>query len=425
MAGIMFISLFVLLILGVPIAFSLASAGLISVLYGGSIPMIIVPQRLFVAMDSFPLMAVPLFFLAGNLMEFGGVSTRLVGFARSLVGHIRGGLAFVNVLVSMLFAGISGSAVADTAAVGSTMLPAMKREGYDMRFSSSLQASAGAIGIIIPPSVPMIIYAASASGVSIGALFLAGFLPGIMIGLVLIILSYVFSGNVKGEGDSFLWSNVLHKGKDAVFAMAMPAIILGGIMSGVFTPTESAVIAVFYALVVGGFVYRDLSLHHFPEIVKRTALGTGSVMFIIGAASIYGWVLTSERIPQVITGFLLSVSEERWVIILLINLILLIVGTFLETIAAIIIMVPILFPIAVSLGVDPVHFGIILMVNLAIGMITPPVGITLIVACSISKVSIMDTMKYTMSIVGGMLLVLGVVNFLPDLVMLLPNLMKH
>jgi C4-dicarboxylate transporter, DctM subunit len=293
-----------------------------------------------------------------------------------------------------------------------------------MRFSSSLQAAAGAIGIIIPPSVPMIIYAASASGVSIGALFLAGFMPGILIGLVLIVLSYVFSGDVKGEEIGYSWKNALEKGKNAIFAIVMPAIILGGILSGVVTPTESAVIAVFYSLAVGLFVYKELSLDQIPEIIRRTALGTGAVMLIIGAASIYGWVLTSERVPQVITEYLLSVSEEKWLILLLINLILIVVGTFLETIAAIIIMVPILFPVALSLGIDPVHFGVILMVNLAIGMITPPVGITLIVACSISKVSIMSTMKYTMSIVCGMLVVLGVVNYFPELVMFFPNLLK-
>lgn len=424
MAMIMFLCLFLFFLLGVPIAFALGAASLFSLIYNGGTPLITLPQRIFVAMDSFPLMAVPLFLLAGTLMEVGGVSERIVTFVKALVGHIRGSLAYINVLVSMLFAGISGAAVADTAAVGSVMLPAMKKEGYNMRFAVPLQGAAGSIGVIIPPSIPMIIFAVTAGTVSISSLFLAGIIPGILIGLSLLVLSYFFAGNKESVHQRFSWKEALIRTKDGLIALFMPLIILGGILSGIFTPTESAVIAVMYAIIVGGFIYKELTIKQIPEIVTKTALTTGAVMLIIGTAALYGWILTSEQIPRTVSEFLFTLSDNKWVILLMINVILLIIGTFLETIAAILVIVPIVYPIATAIGIDPVHFGIILIVNLAIGMITPPVGITLLVSSSIGKIPIASTFKYTFIIIIGMLLVLLFINVFPNLVLYVPNLFQ-
>jgi len=422
MAGLMFVFLFIFLILGVPIAFALGISGLVTVVNSG-VPLIILPQRIFYTMDSFVLLSIPMFLLAGNLMEYGGVTQKLIDFAKALIGHVRGGLAYVNVLVSMIFAAISGSPVSDTSAVGSIMMPAMKKEGYNMRFVTPLQAAAGSMGGIIPPSIPMIIFAVTAGGLSIKAIFMAGIVPGILVALVLLVLSYIFAGNVDSRG-KFSWRILYEKARDAVLAMFAPFIILGGIISGYFTPTESAVIAVLYALIVGMFVYRKLSVRHFPEIAKKTALATGMVMMILGSASLYSWILSSEQVPQKVAELIMSISDNKWVILIIINFILLIAGTFLDTSSAIIGLVPILYPIAVGIGIDPVHFAIIFIINLSIGMLTPPVGITLMVASSISKVPLLQTMKHTIIVVGGLLLVLVIVTVFPDLVLYVPNMMK-
>jgi C4-dicarboxylate transporter DctM subunit len=390
MGALLLVSFVLLAALGVPIAFVLGVSSFIALWFGSTQTLTLIPQQMFTACDSFPLLAIPLFMIAGSLMEAGGISKRLIKLADVMVGHHTAGLAFVSIVTCMFFAAISGSGPATVAAIGSIMIPAMVEAGYDIGFSAAVMAVAGSIGIIIPPSIPMITYGVEADA-SIGGLFTAGFVPGILVGLSLMLCSYIvckrkgfgISKRSKASGKE-KWSAF----KNAFWAILMPVIILGGIYGGIFTPTEAAAVAVFYGLFIGKFVYKELTITKIKPVLVDSSITTAMIMLIIAAAKVFGWIMTAERIPDAVAKSMLAISSNKFVILLLIDLLLLVVGCFMETNAALIILTPILLPVVVSLGVNPIHFGIIMITNLAIGMATPPLGVNLFVACGIEKISI-------------------------------------
>lgn len=423
MSAILFGSFIILILLNVPVAVSLGLASVIALATAKTVPTMVVAQKMFAATDSFPLMAIPFFMIAGALMERGGISKRLIRFANSLIGFLPGGLALVTILASMFFAAISGSSPATVAAIGSIMIPGMVRQGYSLEFASATQASSGCIGVIIPPSIPMITYGV-VTGASIGGLFMAGFIPGLLFGLALMLVAFMVSKRnnyIGSERPSVteIWTSF----KDAIFALLMPIIILGGIYGGVFTPTEAANVAVIYGLIVGFFIYRELRLKDLVPVLRTSAISTAMVMLIIATASAFGLILTREMIPNAIAQWFISISSNKYVFLLLVNLMLLIVGTFMETNAAIIILAPIFFPVAVQMGIDPIHFGIIMVINLAIGMITPPLGVNLFVACGLSKLTIERIVKANWVYLGVTLLTLLIISYIPAISLWLPNLL--
>jgi tripartite ATP-independent transporter DctM subunit len=382
--------------IGVPIAFALGIAA-IPFLLERRLPLIAIPQVIFDSMDSFVLMAVPMYVLAGRLMMTGGMARRLVDFAVAIIGFVRGGLAASTVLTCMLFATISGSSAATAAAVGSTLVPEMEKKKYPRPFAAAVVASSGELGVIIPPSVPMIIYAVIAE-VSISQLFLAGVIPGIMIGMSLILTCIVVC-TIKGYGErtpfvlNAYLSNLLRATWRATLALMLPFIILGGIYGGFFTPTEAAVVAVVFALFVGMFIYREIKIRDLPKIFAESMFTASIVMIIVGFAFVFAYVLALMQAPQQIAGAIRSISSDPAVFLLLVNLFLFVVGMFMETFAAIIILAPVLAPVATQLGIDPIHFGLIMIVNLAIGMVTPPVGVNLFVACGIARITMEELMR--------------------------------
>jgi len=378
------IALLALFALNAPIAIAIGGASVVGILVQGDFPMMVVAQRMFGGADSFHLLAVPLFMFAGALMEAGGISRRIIDFANALVGWLPGGLAAVTIVSSMFFAGISGSAAADAAAVGAILIPAMKKSGYDSDFSAAVLASGGSIGVIIPPSIPMIIFG-FLTGASIGQLFAGGILPGLLVGASLIAVATLISHR-RGYGATLPFSagHVGHTLRQALLALGAPLIILGGILLGIFTATESAAVAVVYALVVSLAVYREIRLRDLPRILVNAGVTASVVMFIIAAASIFSWIAAIEELPARLAGTLLEVTSNRVLLLLLINLVLLIAGTFVETTAALILLVPMIVAMLPALGIDLVQLGVIVVTNLAIGMLTPPMGICLIVAGSIS-----------------------------------------
>src|SRR5699024_8639136 len=364
MATLLFILLLVLIVINVPIAIALGLATIVVFIVAGNVPLVILPQKMFAALDSFPLMAAPFFILAGKLMEHGGISERLIVFAQSLVGQFKGGLAHVSIVACVFFAAISGSANATTAAIGSIMIPAMVKAGYDRNFATAIQAAGGTTGIVIPPSVPLVLYGVSAS-VSISSLFIAGIVPGILLGVSLMIVAYIVS-SVKGYGIGAEKTNIkriVKAFKESILALFMPIIILGGIYGGFFTPTEASVVAVVYGFIVGWFVYKKINLKILRKILVSSSVTTSVILFIIATAALFGMLLTRENVPQNIANMFLEADLSPFVILLLLNLFLLVVGTFMETIASIIILTPILLPVATSIGVDPTHFGIIMITN--------------------------------------------------------------
>jgi C4-dicarboxylate transporter DctM subunit len=413
------------LIIGVPIAFVLGLTPLVALFYEGETPLILAAQRIFTGMDNPVLMAIPFFILAGNIMSAGGLTQRLVTFSKVLMGPVRGGLAHINVVISMIFAGITGAAVADTSAIGSILIPAMERDGYDVEFSSAVTATSSTIGPIIPPSIPFIIYGVLGE-VSIASLFLAGFIPGLLLGLFQmgVVAYYARKRNYPKESLPGL-REALKAIFDAALVLMMPLIILGGILSGVFTPTESACVAVFYAFAISYFVYRDIRLRDLPRIIVNTGVTSALVMLVIGTASIFSWLLASEEIPQYIGGAILKVTHNRILILLFVNIILLIVGTFMETTASLIILTPVLLPLMIEIGVDPLHFGVILVLNLVIGLTTPPVGVCLFIACAIGGITLERISRAIFPFLLASLAVLIITTYWGSLIMWVPKLFGY
>ncbi|WP_422033281.1 TRAP transporter large permease [Roseovarius sp.] len=415
------VTFFLTLLIGLPIYAVMGASVVVYFIFSGVNP-VTIPHRAFAGIDVFVLMAVPFFMLAGNLMNAGGTTRRLVALAEAMVGWVRGGLAHVNIVVSMLFAGISGSAAADTAAVGSIMIKSMRERGYPTEFATSVTISSSLIGPIIPPSIILIVYAVVA-GVSVNALFLAGIVPGILLGVAQMLLVAVYAWRYGfGERGRFSVVAFLRAFLDGLVPLGMPIIILGGIFSGFFTPTEAAAVACLYALVVGMVIYREIRFRDLPGIVLQSARTTGSALVIVAIAAPLSWILTKEQVPATVTAAIQSVSDNPIVILLLINLMLLVLGAFMEMIAALIILVPILLPVVTGLGVDPVHFGIIVAINLTIGMITPPVGISLFIGATIAKITPERLALSNMPFLLVSILVLLIITFVPGLVMVLPDL---
>jgi C4-dicarboxylate transporter DctM subunit len=412
MGWILFLSLFALILTGMPIALAIGFSSMI-VLALNDLNLVLLPQRMFVGTDSFPMIAIPFFILAGDLLAKGNVSKRLVDFADACVGWIRGGLALVAVLGSMFFAAISGSSAATTAAIGTPLIPEMKQKGYQVPFAAALIAASGTIGVIIPPSVPMILYAIIAD-VSVAQLFLNGFLPGALMGGILMIYSvYVAKKKNYPIGGKFSLKNIFAHFKIAFFGLLTPVIILGGIFSGVFTPSESAVIAVDYAIFVALFVYRDINLKQLYEVIVNSGITMAMIMFLIATSQIFSWVLANWSIPSDIAHFLLSFTENPLLILLLINVVILIAGIFMETASALIILTPVFLPIVEQLGINLIHFGIVIVMGLAIGMITPPVAINLYVASSITGESLESLSKQILPMLLLLVSVLLMTTFVP------------
>ena len=422
MTALLFISMIVLLIVGVPIAFVLCGSSIIAILSTGVIHNAIVIQRMFSGSGSFTLLAIPFFVLAGSLMSSGGISKRLVNLCNSLFGHISGGLAMVAIITCAFFAAISGSSAATAAAVGTIIIPEMLKHKYDKDFAGATVASSAELGVIIPPSIGLIQYGV-ATGTSISDLFMAGFLPGIFICLVLCVVAHFLCKKQGFEpSKKATRQEKIQAFKDAILAILMPVIILGGIYSGVFTPTEAAVIAVFYGLIVGVFVYKEIKLSDIPRILTDSAITMSTVLLIMSASTIFGWILTKLQIPQAVAKGFLGISASKYIFLLLVNVLLLFIGMFCEAGAAMVILAPLLAPVAQTLGIDLVHFGIIMMANLAIGMMTPPVGVNLYVVCDTAKVKIEGMfpylVKYFLALVAGVL----IITYVPQLSLLLVNL---
>ena len=408
---------------GIPIAFSLGLSSLIYLLIAG-VPLTIIPQTMFAGINSFVMLAIPAFILAGNLMNAGGITNRIIDFANAIVGHIRGGLALTNVASSLGFAGISGTALSDTASIGSVMIPAMKKQGYGAGFSAAVTSISSTVGPMLPPSLPMIIIGTLAS-ISIGDLFLAGAIPGLLLALGFLIVTYIISVKrqyPKGErqplsvvGKSFL---------GAFWALLMVVIILWGILGGYFTPTEAAVVCVVYAFIVGKLVYRELDMKEVPSILIRTLSSTASILLLVGFANTFGWILVSEGVPLLIADGILSITDNPFFVILLILILLLGLGMFMETIAALVILFPVLLPVATSVGMDPIHFGVVMVLALMIGLSTPPVGVCLFVASSFAKVPITKTVKELIPYFTVAIIVLLIVAYVPSLSLYLPGLFE-
>ncbi len=424
MTTVLLISMLVLFLLSVPIALAIGLASAIAIWFTSDLPMLVIVQRIFTSLDSFPLMAIPFFILAGALMETGGISKRLVHFANTLAGSMTGGLAGVTVITSMFFAAISGSSPATVAAIGSIMIPAMVARHYDVNFAAAVQSVSGALGVIIPPSIPMILYGVVV-GVSIGDLFIAGIIPGLLIGFSLILTAFIISKRRGYKGtEHFTWQERMDAFKNAIFALLMPTIILGGIYGGIFTPTEAAVVAVAYALIIGVFVYKEIKIKDLIPVFVKSGLTTSIIMLIIGTAGLLGWLLTKERIPQTVAQSFMSFSDNPLVFLLIVNVFLLIVGMFFETSASVIILAPILAPIAIQFGVDPVHFGIIMVVNLAIGMVTPPLGVNLFVAMQISKIRLETLSKAVLPFLFVLIADVLLISYIPEISLFLVELFK-
>ncbi len=423
MVAALFISFILFAIINIPIAVAIALSSMVAITVQGGIPYIIVVQKMFTAVDSFPFMAVPFFILAGLLMEYGGISRRLVDFANSIAGKTSGGLALVAVVSSMFFGAISGSAAATAAAIGSIMIPAMVEKGYGRNYATAVQASAGTLGVMIPPSIPLVVYGVL-TGVPVGELFIGGVLPGLMVGISLMLVAWRLARK-KGYGraeDPGL-KNIFASFKDAIFALFMPVIILGGIYGGYFTPTEAAVIAVVYGFIVGFFIYKELRVESMGKILVSAVTNTAVIMFIIATASVFGWILASEQVPQSVAASLLSLTENPILVLAFINILLLLLGTFLETTAAIIITAPVFLPVVSQMGIDPLHFGIIMVVNLAVGMLTPPLGVCLFVGCGIAGISLEDITRAIWPFLIVMIIDIAIITYLPAVSTLLPKLM--
>lgn len=421
--ALLFILLIGLMMASVPVGISLGLSTLVTMVLTTNLDVITIPQYCFRGLDSFPLMAIPFFMLAGNLMKFGGLSEKLINLSNSLVRGFKGGLGHVTVLASMFFAALSGSAPATVMAIGSNVIPQMEKHGYDRGYATALASTAGTIGVIIPPSIPFVIYGV-VSGASISDLFIAGIIPGILIGIVLMVVNYVYARKYGygGEGRAS-FREFLHELKDAIWALLVPVIILGGIYGGIFTPTESAVVAVVYTLIIGFVVYKELTWKKVWDAFMETGALNGTTTFMVGLSMSFAAYLTLAGIPSAVGQAILSLNAGPVVILLLINLVLLVVGCFVDNISSTIILTPILLPIALGVGMTDVQFGIVMTVNLAIGFITPPYGVNLFYGSAIGKVSIEELSKKILPFIGAMILCLLLLTFIEPLSMWLPTVM--
>ena len=422
MLGTFLVGLFGFVFLNIPIAFSLILVTLVLMYFMGNISPLIIAQSVMRGIDNFPLLAIPFFILAGDLMNVGGISRRIVEFSRTILGHVRGGLGYVAVVASMIFAGVSGSAAADTSAIGSILLPLMAEERYDKPKSTALITSAGCIGPIIPPSIPMILFGVI-GGVSIVKLFLGGIIPGILIGCGLMIGWYFHSRkHIYPRGERASLASVWRATRKAFWALILPIIILGGIISGIYTPTEAAVVAVVYAFVVGLLIYRELRLRDLPQVLVQSAKSTAIVLLVCGAAMAAAYLLTIAQIPPLLTATILRLSGgQPWLIIFWINVLLLMVGCVMDLTPALLILAPILLPIAVKFGFDPVYFGVMMCVNLCIGLITPPVGTVLYIGCGLSKLSMGTLSRAIVLNISIMIAVLFLITYVPWTITFIPR----
>lgn len=420
--AVLFIVLIIALVVNVPVGIAIGVSSLAAVLADGRLSSTYIVQQLVTSADSFPLMAIPLFILAGELMSAGGVSKRILNVCNVFFGRITGGLAIVTVIVCMFFAAVSGSGPATVAAVGSMVVPTMPEKGYSKSFTLALIATAGSIGVVIPPSIPMVIYGVSTS-TSISGMFMAGFLPGILIGIGLIICCYFYCKKQGWKGDDrrYTAKEKLAAIWDAKWALINPVIILGGIYAGIFTPTEAAAVAAVYAFICGTFIHRELNIKNIFDPIAASCSTTGTTMVIIGCATAFTKILTIQRIPDMITKGISGLTTNYVLILLLINLLLLIVGCFMDTTPAMMVLSPILLPIALSIGMNPIHFGVIMVVNLAIGFITPPLGINLFVAARVGREPLETVTSGIMRFMVVMLICLMLITFIPAISMLIPN----
>jgi TRAP-type transport system large permease protein len=410
-----------------PIAFVLGVTSLLVILIKGDLSLLqLIPSRVYSGIDMFPLMAMPLFILAGDIMNKTGITKQLVALALRLVGHFRGGLAHANIVAEVFFSGITGSAVADAAALGSVLIPAMEKEGYPKGFSAALVAAASCLGPIIPPSTIMVIYG-SIMGISISGLFAAGLLPGLLMAAALMLCSHrmALKGNYpKGKKRASI-QEIFRSFKQAILALLLPVIILGGILGGVFTPTEAAGVSVIFALIIGFAVYRNITLRDLWDSLCDMTLVTAVVFIILSTAAIFSWLLASEQVPQILANTILSLTNNKYWVLLIINVILLIVGCFMDQTAALIILGPVLAPIAYQVGVQPLHFGIIMILNLVIGLITPPVGACLFTVCSIAQLPLESVVKPIFPLTLALIAILMLITYFPVVTLLIPGLLGY
>lgn len=422
----LFATLAVCLLIGVPIAVSLGVSALVAIYFGTDLPLDLVAQKAFTSLDSFPLLAIPFFMLAGVLMGKGGISRRLLDLASSLVGWVSGGLSLVTVVACMFFAAISGSGPATVAAIGGFMIPAMIAKKYDVGFSAAVPAAAGSIGVILPPSIPFVLFGAIGS-VSVGAMFLAGIIPGIIVGLVILLTAYLISkkrGYKSEDAKEFKFKDVLKAAWEAKWALFIPVIILGGIYGGIFSPTEAAVAAVVYALIIGAFVYKELDLKLIYQCFLDTVIINATTMIIISFSVSFAFFMTLEQIPGSIANAMTSFTENPVFILLIVIVFLLIVGMFIDTISALIVLTPILLPVVTAVGVDPVHFGVIMVSTLAIGFVTPPLGVNLFVASSVGKVKLEKIVVAIVPFIIVMIIAVLLIAFIPQLSLWLPGIFE-
>ena len=423
MSYVLFISFLTLLALGVPVAFSLGLACLIFFLAEG-IPLVAFAQKMYSGLDSFTLLCIPGFILAGNLMNGGGLTAKIIGFAKSLVGHVKGGLGMSNVVSSMVFAGISGTALADVASIGAIMIPTMKKEGYEPHTAVAISVSSSLVGPIIPPSVPMIIVG-TLTGLSVGKLFVAGVIPGLLLGFGMMVIVYFIAR--KNNYPTCEKSTFRQKARalwEGSWALMMVFIILFGILGGLFTPTEASIISVIYAALVGFFIYKELTVTRCFGIMIDSIKTTAGIMLLVGFANIFAWILASQQIPQQIAEALLGITTNKVIILILVNIVLLIAGMFLETISALLILVPVLLKVVVAVDVDPLQFGIIAVLNLVIGLTTPPVGVCLFVGSSIGEIPLSESLKGMAPFFLWMMIVLLLTTYVPAITTWLPSLLN-
>lgn len=413
------------MLLGFPVAFCLGITSLV-VLFVGDVPLLLIAQRMFTGIDSFPLMAVPFFVLAGELMNRGGTTRRLIDFANVLVGRVPGGLAHTNILASMFFGGISGSAVADAAAMGTILVPGMTRKGFPAGFSAAVTAASATMGPIIPPSILMVLMGVT-TGLSIGGLFAAGIIPGLILGLSMMGLSFFMALRYGFPRESFpLSPGIIFKEFVSAFpALLAPVIILGGILGGIFTPTESAAVAVLYAFLLGRFIYKELSFKDLGRIFVESGTTTAVLLLIIGMANIFAWILTSEQIPTRIAGAMTALTDNPYLILMIINVFLLFIGMFLEGGAAIIILAPTLLGVTSALGIDPLHFGLVMVLNIAVGLLTPPLGVCLFVVCGVTGISLGRIIRSVLPFLALELAVLLLVTYVPSVILWIPRLLGY